>query len=254
MSTPEQPIGHDDRGRTASGTNAVPGGVGNQSDDFVTTSYDPDHAPVVGPPETRMNQATDTDDTRGYGPTGDAGFVDEGRADVGGTTGHRDTDYDTGRVDTRHGLAGHGVGAQAAGRAGQVRARAAQKAAQLRERAAETAPHVRAQAVEKAQQLRVQAAEKAPQMVQANRGKAAAALAFVLLVLWIRRRQSRQSSRTRRAAMAQQVRAQAVEKAQQVRAQAVERAHHLRSRRLRRRRPLRRHSSWRTRPSSWRKR
>ena len=239
----------DDRSRTASGTNAVTGGgVESRSDDFVTTSYDPDEAPAVGPPGTRMNQGTDIDDTRGYDPTGDTGYVDERRAD-------------------RNQKKAQQVGAQAAERAAQVRARAAQKAAQLREQAAEKAPHVRAQAIEKAQHFRVQAAEKAPQM-QANRGKAAAALAFVLLVLWIRRRQSRRSSRTGdvgavaldqqarivmgdtvnalgaqvaatgragdkaqvrgRAAMAQQVRAQAVEKAQQVRAQAVERAHHLR--------------------------
>src|SRR5215207_2663442 len=167
----------DDRSRTASGTNAVPGGgVENRSDDFVTTSYDPDDAPAVGPPGTRMNEGTDTDDHRGDAPTGDTGFVDQRRAD-------------------RHQQKAQQAGAQAADRAVQVRARAAQKAAQLREQAAEKAPRFRAQAIEKAQHFRVQAAEKAPQM-QANRGKAAAALAFVLLVLWIRRRQSRRSSRT----------------------------------------------------------
>jgi hypothetical protein len=76
----------------------------------------------------------------------------------------------------------------------QVRAQAAEKAAHLREQAAEKAPQVRAQAVEKAQQIRVRAAEKAP-IVQANRGKAVGAFAFVLLVLWLRRRRSRRSSR-----------------------------------------------------------
>jgi hypothetical protein len=101
----------DDRSRTASGTNAVRGGgVQNRSDDFVTTSYDPAEAPAVGPPGTRMNQGIDTvpdtDDTRGYDPTGDTGFVDERRADADRTTGHRDVDDGTGRVDTGHGSAG----------------------------------------------------------------------------------------------------------------------------------------------------
>jgi hypothetical protein len=59
------------------------------------------------------------------------------------------------------------------------------------------AQQVRAQAVERAQQIRVRTAEKAPQMAQANKGKAAVgALAFVLLVLWLRRRRSLRSSRT----------------------------------------------------------
>jgi len=58
------------------------------------------------------------------------------------------------------------------------------------------AQQVRAQAAEKAQQIRVRAAEKAPQMTRANQGKAVGAAAFVLLVLWLRRRWSRRSSRT----------------------------------------------------------
>ena len=58
------------------------------------------------------------------------------------------------------------------------------------------ARQVRAQAVERAQQIRAQAAEKAPQMAQANRGKAMGALAFLLLVLWLRRRRNRRASRT----------------------------------------------------------
>jgi hypothetical protein len=55
---------------------------------------------------------------------------------------------------------------------------------------------VRAQAAEKAQQIRVRAAEKAPQLTRANQGKAVGAAAFVLLVLWLRRRWNRRSSRT----------------------------------------------------------
>jgi hypothetical protein len=78
----------------------------------------------------------------------------------------------------------------------QVSTEAAAKTAQLRVRAAEKAPQVRAQAAEKAQQIRVRVAEKAPQMAQANQGKAVGALAFVLLVLWLRRRWSRRSSQT----------------------------------------------------------
>ena len=61
------------------------------------------------------------------------------------------------------------------------------------------AEQVRAQAAARAAQLRGQAMEKAPQVraqAAANRGKAAAALAFVVLVLWLRRRGSRRSSRT----------------------------------------------------------
>ena len=58
------------------------------------------------------------------------------------------------------------------------------------------AQQVRAQAAEKAQQIRVRAAEKAPQMTRANQGKAVGAAAFGLLVLWLRRRWSRRSSRT----------------------------------------------------------
>ena len=61
------------------------------------------------------------------------------------------------------------------------------------------AEQVRAQAAARAAQLRGQAMEKAPQVraqAAANRGKAAAALAFVVLVLWLRRRRSRRSSRT----------------------------------------------------------
>jgi hypothetical protein len=82
-------------------------------------------------------------------------------------------------------------------KAQQVRAQAAAKAAQLRGQAMEKAPQVRAQAAERAQQIRERAAEKAPQMAQANQGKAAAgALAFVLLVSWLRRRRNRRSSRT----------------------------------------------------------
>ena len=58
------------------------------------------------------------------------------------------------------------------------------------------AQQVRAQAVERAQQIRGRAAEKAPQMAQENRGKAMGALAFLLLVLWLRRRRNRRASRT----------------------------------------------------------
>jgi hypothetical protein len=79
-------------------------------------------------------------------------------------------------------------------KAQQIRGQAAEKAAHLRKQAAEKAPQVRAQAAEKAQQIRVRAAEKAPQMVRANRGKAVGAFAFVLLVLWLRRRRSQRSS------------------------------------------------------------
>jgi colicin import membrane protein len=58
------------------------------------------------------------------------------------------------------------------------------------------AQQIRAQAVERAQQIRVRTAAKAPQVAQANKGKAVAAFAFVLLVLWLRRRRNRRSSRT----------------------------------------------------------
>jgi hypothetical protein len=88
------------------------------------------------------------------------------------------------------------AGAGGQSKAQQVRAQAAAKAAQLRGQAMEKAPQVRAQAVETAQQIRARAAERAPQMAQGNQGKAAAALAFGLLVLWLRRRWSRRSSRT----------------------------------------------------------
>ena len=60
------------------------------------------------------------------------------------------------------------------------------------------AEQVRAQAAARAAQLRGQAMEKAPQVraqAAANRGKAAAALAFVVLVLWLRGRRSRRASR-----------------------------------------------------------
>ena len=62
-------------------------------------------------------------------------------------------------------------------RAEQVRAQAAARTAQLRSQAMEKAPQVRAQAA-------------------ANRGKAAAALAFVVLVWGLRRRRSRRASET----------------------------------------------------------
>jgi hypothetical protein len=81
-------------------------------------------------------------------------------------------------------------------KAQQVRAQAAVKAAQLRGQVMEKAPQVRAQAAEKAQQIRVRAAERAPQVTQANQGKAVGAVAFVLLVLWLRRRWSRRSAGT----------------------------------------------------------
>ena len=82
-------------------------------------------------------------------------------------------------------------------KAQQARAQAAAKAAQLRAQAVERAPQVRAQAAERAQQIRERAAEKAPQMAQGNQGKAAAgALAFVLLLSWLRRRRNRRSSGT----------------------------------------------------------
>lgn len=98
-------VGEGDRfdggSRTASGTAAVPGGgLENRSDDSVPTRY-PDDVPAIGPRGIRMNQGTDTvsdtEDTRGYEPTGDTGFVDERRADADRTTGYRDTDYDTGQ-------------------------------------------------------------------------------------------------------------------------------------------------------------
>jgi colicin import membrane protein len=86
------------------------------------------------------------------------------------------------------------VGGQS--KAQQVRAQAAAKAAQLRGQAVEKAPQVRAPAVETAQQIRVRAAERAPHLAQGNQGKAVAALVFGLLVLWLRRRWNRRSSRT----------------------------------------------------------
>jgi uncharacterized coiled-coil DUF342 family protein len=57
------------------------------------------------------------------------------------------------------------------------------------------AQQVRAQAAAKVAQLRGQVMEKAPQ-AQANQGKAVGAVAFVLLVLWLRRRWSRRSAGT----------------------------------------------------------
>jgi uncharacterized coiled-coil DUF342 family protein len=171
-------------------------------------------------------------------------------------------------------------------KAQQVRAHAAAKAAQLRGQAAEKAPQVRAQAVEKAQQIRVRAAEKAPQVAQANRGKAVGALAFVLLVLWLRRRRNRRSrtgdgvavvldqqarsvvgdtvdalsaevastdgaqDKARkvrgRAAARTQARAQVVEKAQQVRAQAAEKAQQLREQAVERAQQLREQAAEKT--------
>ena len=98
------------------------------------------------------------------------------------------------RVVAPGGNVAAGAGGQS--KAQQVRAQAAAKAAQLRGQAMEKAPQVRAQAVETAQQIRARAAERAPQMAQGNRGKAAAAVVFGLLVLWLRRRWSRRSSRT----------------------------------------------------------
>jgi hypothetical protein len=131
------------------------------------------------------------------------------------------------------------------------------------------AEQVRAQAAARAAQLRGQAMEKAPQVraqAAANRGKAVAALAFVVLVLWLRRRRSRRSSGTadglaggldqqarslvgdtvdalsseagsagRGRDKAQKTRAraaataQAIEKAQQAREQAIEKAQQLRA-------------------------
>jgi colicin import membrane protein len=93
---------------------------------------------------------------------------------------------------------GGNVAAEAGGqsKAQQVRAQAAAKAAQLRGHAMEKAPQVGAQAVETAQQMRARAAERAPHLAQGNRGKAAAAVVFGLLVLWLRRRSSWRSSRT----------------------------------------------------------
>src|ERR687890_2377424 len=90
------------------------------------------------------------------------------------------------RVVAPGGNVAAGAGGQS--KAQQVRAQAAAKAAQLRGQAMEKAPQVRAQAVETAQQIRARAAERAPQMAQGNQGKAAAALAFGLLLLWLRRR------------------------------------------------------------------
>jgi colicin import membrane protein len=132
------------------------------------------------------------------------------------------------------------------------------------------AEQVRAQVAARAAQLRGQAVEKAPQVraqAAANRGKAAAALGSVVLVLWLRRRRSRRASRTAdglagaldqqarslvgdtvdalsaeagstgrgrdktraRAAAKAQARAQAIEKAQQARAQAIEKAQQARA-------------------------
>ena len=73
-------------------------------------------------------------------------------------------------------------------RAGDVETGSRNRAEQVRAQAAARAAQLRGQAMEKAPQVRAQAA--------ANRGKAAAALAFVVLVLWLRRRGSRRASRT----------------------------------------------------------
>ena len=55
----------------------------------------------------------------GYDPAGDTGYVDERRAEVDATTGDRDADYDTGRVDrgpdADHGSFGPGTAGLAAG-------------------------------------------------------------------------------------------------------------------------------------------
>jgi hypothetical protein len=95
-------VGDGDRfdGGSRTATDPVPGGGFENQADSVPTRY-PDDDPAAGPRGTRTNQGTDTvsdpDDPRGYEPTGDAGFVDERRADAKRTTGYRDTDYDTGQ-------------------------------------------------------------------------------------------------------------------------------------------------------------
>ena len=124
---PDRDTGYDPQ---AAGTAVAGSGTaaGGGTPDFVTSSYDPDRDAGYDPQAagTALADApggrTDVrdHDARGYDPSTDVGYVDEARAGTDRTTGHRDVDYDTGRVDTGPGDTGpeargaSGVGASAA--------------------------------------------------------------------------------------------------------------------------------------------
>jgi hypothetical protein len=110
---PDRDTGYDPQaaGTAMTGSGTAAGGQGGGDPrDFVTSSYDPDRDTGYDPQAagTAVSDAQgrvgDPDvrghDARGYDPATDVGYVDEGRAGTDRTTGHRDVDYDTGRVDT----------------------------------------------------------------------------------------------------------------------------------------------------------
>ncbi len=106
---PDRDTGYDPQ---AAGT-AMSGPSGDTRDhdprDLVTSSYDPDRDTGYDPQAAGTAMSGPTGDTRDqdpreynthdYDPTRDTGYVGEGRGDADRATGHRDADYDTGRVD-----------------------------------------------------------------------------------------------------------------------------------------------------------
>jgi hypothetical protein len=133
---PGQQAGRADTGTERTGNPdaraAGPGTSDSTGPDFVTSSYDPDRDTGYDP--RAAGTAVADDERRDYEPAADAGYVDRDRADTDRVTGHRDADYDTGRVDAPRDSGDGGASEHSAGAAGGVVAGAAAGAAAMRHR------------------------------------------------------------------------------------------------------------------------
>ncbi len=134
---PGQQAGRADTGTERTGNpDARAAGTGTSDStgpDFVTSSYDPDRDTGYDP--RAAGTAMADDEGRNYEPAADTGYVDQERTDTDRVTGHRDADYDTGRVDAPRGDGGDGgASGHSAAAAGGVVAGAAAGAAAMRHR------------------------------------------------------------------------------------------------------------------------
>jgi hypothetical protein len=129
---PGQQAGRADTGTERTGNpDARAAGAGTSDStgpDFVTSSYDPNRDTGYDP--RAAGTAMAGDEARNYDPAADTGYVDQDRTETDRVTGHRDADYDTGRVDASRdggdgGASGHSAGAAGGVVAGAVAGAAA---------------------------------------------------------------------------------------------------------------------------------
>jgi hypothetical protein len=131
---PGQQAGRADTGTERTGNpDARAAGAGTSDStgpDFVTSSYDPNRDTGYDP--RAAGTAMAGDEARNYDPAADTGYVDQDRTETDRVTGHRDADYDTGRVDASRdggdgGASGHSAGAASGVVAGAVAGAAAMR-------------------------------------------------------------------------------------------------------------------------------